>query len=227
MDARDIPLRLLSSEAGETWDAYILFEFDDGGEALTEDGVVTEEGRQGAFRYFAHWRRPHPASVARREADGPAEAQSPTVHLNYGRPMPPATHGLRNDFPASTKVADAVYPTVEHAYWALSTDDEVVRERIRTASGPEVARDIAAGAERRPHWPDVRLAVMTELLRAKFRQHPDLAEVLLATGDGRIHYGSANSPFWDTRGSAGRNWMGRLLELVRAELVADRVGFRL
>ncbi|MEU8363284.1 NADAR family protein [Nonomuraea sp. NPDC048882] len=68
---------------------------------------------------------------------------------------------------------------------------------------------------------------MTELLRAKFRQHPDLAEVLLATGDGRIHYGSANSPFWDTRGSAGRNWMGRLLELVRAELVADRVGFRL
>ncbi|MEU8363283.1 hypothetical protein AB0C27_45445 [Nonomuraea sp. NPDC048882] len=138
MDARDIPLRLLSSEAGETWDAYILFEFDDGGEALTEDGVVTEEGRQGAFRYFAHWRRPHPASVARREADGPAEAQSPTVHLNYGRPMHPATHGLRNDFPASTKVADAVYPTVEHAYWALSTDDEVVRERIRTASGPEV-----------------------------------------------------------------------------------------
>ncbi|MEQ4725583.1 NADAR family protein [Nonomuraea sp. B19D2] len=227
MDARDIPLRLLISEVGETWDEYVFFEFDDGSEGLNEDCVVTEEGRRGAFQYFADRRRPHPAATAQREADGPAEAQSPTVHLNYGRPMYPRAHGLRNDFPAPIKVADALYPTVEHAYWGLSTNDESLRERIRTALSSEAARDIAVGVERRPHWSDVRLTVMADLLRAKFGQHPDLAEVLLATGDGRIHYCSANSQFWDIRDSAGRNWMGRLLELVRAELVADRIGFRL
>ncbi|MEO3802467.1 NADAR family protein [Nonomuraea sp. B1E8] len=227
MDARDIPLRLLISEAGETWDEYVFFEFEDGSEALGEDGVVTEDGRRGAFRYFADWRAPHPATEALREADGPAEARSPTVHLNYGRPMHPRAHGLRNEFPAPIKVADALYPTVEHAYWALSTGDESLRERIRTAPSSQAARDIAVGAERRPRWADVRLTVMADLLRAKFVQHPDLGEVLLATGDGRIHYGSANSQFWDIRDSAGRNWMGRLLELVRAELVAGRIGFRL
>lgn len=42
MDARDSPLRLLISEVGETWDEYVLFEFDDGGEALTEDCAVTD-----------------------------------------------------------------------------------------------------------------------------------------------------------------------------------------
>ncbi|WP_146178633.1 NADAR family protein [Nonomuraea fuscirosea] len=112
---------------------------------------------------------------------------------------------------------------------ATSTDGQrpTGSRRSRAASNPQVARDLAAGAERRPHWPDVRLAVMADLLRAKFLQHPDLAEVLLATGDGRIHYRFANSPFWDTRDSARRNWIGRLLELVRAELVAERVGFQL
>ncbi|NBE98424.1 NADAR family protein [Nonomuraea sp. KC401] len=227
MDARDIPLRLLISEAGETWDDYVFFEFEDGSEALDEDGVVTEEGRRGAFRYFADWRPPHPAAEAQREADGPAEARSPTVHLNYGRPTYPRSHGLRNEFPAVIQVAGAFFPTVEHAYWALSTDDESLRERIRTAPSAQAARDIAVAAERRPRWADVRLAVMADLLRAKFVQHPDLGEVLLATGDGRLHYGSASSQFWDIRDSAGRNWMGRLLELVRAELVAGRIGLRL
>ncbi|MET8861975.1 NADAR family protein [Nonomuraea sp. NPDC004580] len=226
MDARDIPLRVLASEVGETWDEDVFFEFEDGSEALDDDCAVTEEGLRAAFEYFADWRRPDPAAIARREADGPAEARSPTVKLTYGRPMYPRTHGLRNEFAASIEIAGVVYPTVEHAYWALSTDDEGARERIRTAPNSTQARDIAVGAERRPHWPDVRLVVMAELLRAKFAQHPELAEVLLATGDGRIEYQYADSEFWDTSGSAGRNWMGRLLELVRAELVADRIGFR-
>lgn len=227
MDARDIPLRLLMSEVGETGDEYVLFEFEDGSEALGDDGVVTEAGRRGAFQYFANWRRPDPVAAAKREADGPAEARSPTVELTYGRPMYPRAHGLRNEFPAPIRVADAVYPTVGHAYWALSTDDEGARERIRTAPSTWAARDITVEAERRPQWPDVRLAVMADLLRAKFAQHPDLAEVLLATGDGRIHYRFADSPFWDTHDFTGRNWMGRLLELVRAELMAARVGLRL
>ncbi|MEU8132793.1 NADAR family protein [Streptodolium elevatio] len=64
---------------------------------------------------------------------------------------------------------------------------------------------------------------MTELLRAKFRQHPDLADILVSTGDARIVYQSLD-PFWDGAGpgETKRHWMGRLLELVRAELVLAR-----
>ncbi|GLY46564.1 NADAR family protein [Lentzea sp. NBRC 102530] len=61
--------------------------------------------------------------------------------------------------------------------------------------------------------PQARTAVMATLLRLKFAQHPDLAETLKETGTARLIY-SDLSPFW----GHGRNWMGRLLELVRAEL---------
>lgn len=70
----------------------------------------------------------------------------------------------------------------------------------------------------------MRLAVMGGLLEAKFTQHPALSEVLLSTGDSVISYtGLSDSPFWrDVPDSRGRNWMGRLLELTRSELVARR-----
>jgi predicted NAD-dependent protein-ADP-ribosyltransferase YbiA (DUF1768 family) len=64
---------------------------------------------------------------------------------------------------------------------------------------------------------------MAALLRAKFAQHPPLAEALLATGDGGIDYAFGESDFWNTD-ERGRGWLGRLLELIRAELAADRNG---
>ena len=57
-------------------------------------------------------------------------------------------------------------------------------------------------------------------LRAKYTQHKDLAKALLAT-DGRIEYANGIDGFW-TSYRGGRNWIGRLLELVRAELRARR-----
>ncbi len=65
---------------------------------------------------------------------------------------------------------------------------------------------------------------MRGLLEAKFTQHPALAEILLDTGDSRISYtGLSDSPFWrDIPDHRGRNWMGRLLELTRSELVIQR-----
>lgn len=63
---------------------------------------------------------------------------------------------------------------------------------------------------------------MTALIRAKFTQNPELADTLLATGDGRIVYTGLDSAYWIAEGVSGRNWIGRALELVRSELVADR-----
>jgi predicted NAD-dependent protein-ADP-ribosyltransferase YbiA (DUF1768 family) len=60
---------------------------------------------------------------------------------------------------------------------------------------------------------------MLRLLRLKLEQHPDLAEVLTATGDARIRYSDLGSPFWSSGSEPGGNWVGRLLELVRSELV--------
>jgi predicted NAD-dependent protein-ADP-ribosyltransferase YbiA (DUF1768 family) len=67
-------------------------------------------------------------------------------------------------------------------------------------------------------WPETRLAEMARLLRLKFAQHPGLAARLVATGDSILVGTSiSGSDFWDSR---GQNWIGRLLELVRAELAS-------
>ncbi|MEU3828964.1 hypothetical protein AB0F36_27125 [Streptomyces sp. NPDC029080] len=50
------------------------------------------------------------------------------------------------------------------------------------------------------------------------------ADGLLATGDATVLYDDADSGFWGDNGGRGRNWTGRLLELVRSELLARRAG---
>ncbi|MBE1876271.1 NADAR family protein [Myceligenerans sp. TRM 65318] len=133
--------------------------------------------------------------------------------------------GLRNDFPAPIAVGDETYPSVEHAYWAQSTSDPAERAAIRRAgSAWEIQQITAASAAPVPDFHRMRTAVMAWVLRLKFAQHPDLAELLLATGDAVIHYDDLHSDFWGRGPHAGGNWMGHLLELVRAELVAQRAG---
>lgn len=135
------------------------------------------------------------------------------------------SRGLRSDFPAPVDVGRVIYPTVEHAYWALSTADPAAHDLVRQAESVREARATAERAARREGWATARVAVMASLLRAKFTQHPELADLLLETRDARLLYGSSGSSFWQSGGAdGGRNWMGRLLELVRSELAAQRSG---
>ena len=132
--------------------------------------------------------------------------------------------GLRHDYPAPITVADADYPSVAHAYRALSVAAPEARHAIAAAETAAAARTLAAEVPRREGWEHARTAVMTRLLRAKYDQHPELAEVLLATEDATVIYDDMNSTFWGDNAGRGRNWSGRLLELVRSELQARRAG---
>ena len=108
-------------------------------------------------------------------------------------PQPPAPEVLHNNFPRKIVVDGQPYPTVTAAFHALQ----------RPGAGS-----------------DANLALMAAALRAKYTQHKDLAKALLPT-DGRIEYANGIDSFW-TSYRGGRNWIGRLLELVRAELRARR-----
>ncbi|MBO2460414.1 NADAR family protein [Actinomadura violacea] len=222
MDHKDRPLVILCTGIGESpiggW-------FDDG-------EAVTEAMREWALDYFADSDRARAEYESKRPADDPPRPAAGTVHLG-GRVFPngpPEDAGLavlQIEYPAEIEVGGAVYPSVKHAYWALSTADPEVREQVRTAERSYDAQRIADPAPRVPGWPDARTAVMAGLLRAKFDQHPDLAAVLLGTGDAPIGYTGPDSDHWVSRGEAGRNWIGRLLELVRSEHQAREAGIPL
>lgn len=218
MDRKDFPLRVIVTGPGsqiELWSG--------------NTAEVTEEMHASALEYFAereHLRKQHETKTP---ADGPTEPVESSVHLNqtvfpHGWPEDPGTLVLRNEFPAPIVVGNLTYPTVTHAYWALAVADAQRQAEILGAERPYDARKLAEDSALRDDWPQVRVAVMTRLLRLKFQQHPEFAETLMATGATRLIYTEAGSTFWGQRGLEGRNWMGRLLELTRSELVAAKLG---
>ncbi|MFE3074388.1 NADAR family protein [Streptomyces sp. NPDC059247] len=215
MDSKDWALRVLV--AGPGGRTYLSF-----------DGTVTQETYDSALVYFEERARWRAERAARVPTDGPTSSHAPAVNLSHSYPSKPVADpgklGLRHDYPAPIKVADTDYPSVAHAYWALSVAEPEVRPSIAMAETASAARTLAAGVARREGWEHVRTAVMTRLLRAKYDQHPELAEVLLATDDATVIYDDMDSPFWGDNAGQGRNWSGRLLELVRSEIQMRRAG---
>ncbi|WP_406327613.1 NADAR family protein [Streptomyces sp. NBC_00203] len=216
MDRKDWPLRVLVAGPG--------------GRMERPDRAVTQEMYDDAVAYLedrAKWIAERPSRVP---ADGPATPVAPAIHLYQSYPLKqsddPGTKALRNGYPAPIDVDGVTYPSVAYAYWALSTDDPEARAAITGADRAYDAQQLAAGARRRDGWEQARTAVMTGLLRAKYTQHPPLAEILLATDDATLVYDHMDSDFWGDNGGRGRNWIGRLLELIRSELHAGRSGIR-
>ncbi|MEV5510110.1 NADAR family protein [Streptomyces orinoci] len=215
MDQKDWPLRVLvAGPGGRTY--------------MPHDQRITQESYDNAVAYFEDRARWIAKRSMRVPADGPVTPHAPAVQLYQSctdKPeAAPGKRGLRNDYPAPIVIGEVSYPSVAHAYWALSVTQPEVRAAIVTAETAYSARKLAAGAPRRAGWEHARTAVMTSLLRAKFDQHPELAEILLATDDATLIYDDMDSGFWGDNAGRGRNWTGRLLELVRSELHARRAG---
>jgi ribA/ribD-fused uncharacterized protein len=217
MDRKDMPLRVLAAGPGAhiDWGSGRSFE-------------VTEEVHAGALEYFDEREQVRREYEQKVPADGPTEPMDTSVLINQkvfpkGWPDDVGILVLRNEYPSPIEVAGRTYPTVTHAYWALSVADEAQRDEILQADRPYDAQKLAESFPRREDWPEVRTAVMASLLRAKFTRHPELAAVLMGTGSTRLIYTEVSSGFWGQRGLEGRNWMGRLLELIRSELTARQL----
>jgi ribA/ribD-fused uncharacterized protein len=112
------------------------------------------------------------------------------------------------------------YGSVEHAYVASKTLDPAARAWIRHEPNPYKVKRMGRQVTLRTDWPDIELHVMETLVREKFARHPLLAEQLLATGDvdlvERNHW---NDTFWGVCNGEGENHLGRILMLVRSELI--------
>lgn len=115
------------------------------------------------------------------------------------------------------------WPTTEHYFQAQEFEGDADEERVRRAGTPMLAAQMGRDRKRklRRDWESVKDRVMLEALRAKFTQHDDLRETLLATGDALIVEHTENDDYWGDGGDgSGKNRLGRLLMQVRAELLA-------
>lgn len=126
-------------------------------------------------------------------------------------------------------------PTSEHAYQAAKfVDEDAAREVLLTPDGKASktkAHELEeAGATKITNWHQRKFEVMLGVVRLKFARNYDIAERLIATGDEELVEGNNwGDRYWgvDPVGSRnGRNRLGEVLTLVRAELTSSRANER-
>lgn len=110
------------------------------------------------------------------------------------------------------------YKTVEHAYQAAKTFDKNERTAIRLTSKPGEAKRHGRHVKLRTDWESVKLDLMLDLVRQKFKD-ATLCEMLLETGDSQLIEGNDwGDFFWGVCGGKGQNHLGKILMRVREEL---------
>lgn len=132
---------------------------------------------------------------------------------------------LSNFYAHPIEIDGDTYPTNEHAFQALKTDDPAERQRVREAKTPASAKSLGKRVTLREGWDTARFEVMERVVRAKFSDLA-LAEMLRATGGQELIEGNAwRDTTWGCvlgkDGSwKGRNELGKILMRVREELKA-------
>ena len=143
---------------------------------------------------------------------------------------------LSNFWPAPIELFGITFPTVEHAYVYAKIDGNTDPASIRLKSDirhrleqPDEVKRAGMEALLRPDWNYVRLPIMTMLVSAKFNQHPDLGEKLVATGQAQLTEGNHwHDNFWgecscaSCDGISKQNNLGLILMAVRANLGSDK-----
>lgn len=128
---------------------------------------------------------------------------------------------LSNFFPAPVVLDGMTYPTVEHAYQAAKTLNRKERYRILADFPPSSAKRTGRHLTLRLDWDEVKLGVMLDLLRQKFRASK-LKLLLLQTGCKELIEGNTwGDTYWGVCNGVGANHLGRLLMQVRRELLDE------
>lgn len=113
------------------------------------------------------------------------------------------------------------WSTTEHYFQAqkfAGTDHEI---KIQKAASPMKAAELGRTrkVKMRRNWNNIKDNIMLEALQAKFNQHLELKELLLATGDSVLVEHTENDSYWGDGGDGtGKNKLGKLLMKVRDEL---------
>lgn len=118
------------------------------------------------------------------------------------------------------EINGVLWPTSEHFFQAMKTNDVAKQEAIRAAKTPAEAarmgRDRSLGL--RPDWDEIREDVMMTALRAKFTSNEAIKRILLNTNDREIVEHTNKDAYWGDGGNGtGRNRLGALLMALRGE----------
>lgn len=132
---------------------------------------------------------------------------------------------LSNFWTAPFVLDGVVYASVEHAFQAAKAENPLWSEWIRQAPTSGEAKRRGRLARRRTDWEYIKLGRMYRCVEAKFLQHENLKQRLLATGQRQLVEG--NNWHDNTFGNCtcqrcahiqGENHLGKMLMKIRGKL---------
>ena len=131
-------------------------------------------------------------------------------------------HGYMSNFAHyQIKIGRKVYKTSEHFYQSQKYKGTSWETKVKNAAGAMEAARLGRDKKGplRKDWEQVKDNVMREAVEAKFRQHPELTQKLLETGDARLIEHTENDAYWADGGDGtGKNMLGVILMEVRSKL---------
>lgn len=117
-----------------------------------------------------------------------------------------------------------IWPSVEHYYQAMKSDDPKEQARIRKIDTPNKAKREGRKLKMRSDWEFIKEDIMLKALREKFKQ-PNHKQSLLATKDEEIvEWNTWHDNIWGDctcqkcRYKMGQNRLGKLLMKLREEI---------
>ena len=126
-----------------------------------------------------------------------------------------------NFYPSILFFEDRNYPTVEHAYQAAKTKDEMYRIKISEVHSPGQAKRLGRKVPLRRDWEIIKLSIMRRLLMQKF-SYLYFKKILMCTGDNLIIEGNHwHDNYWGDcycpkcENIKGKNNLGKLLMKIR------------
>lgn len=129
---------------------------------------------------------------------------------------------LSNFYPAPIQYDGLLYQNSEAAFQAQKCADKKDRQQF-TKMNPSEAKKAGRKVTLRKDWEKVKVFIMEEIVREKFLQNTDLAEMLLETKDAYLEEGNTwGDKTWGTVNGQGANNLGKILMKVREELQAQK-----
>ena len=127
---------------------------------------------------------------------------------------------LSNFYEAEITFDGLTYGSNEAAFQAqkcMTHDEKLSFTECRPAKSKSLGRSVNL----RPDWEAVKVGLMTQIVRAKFTQNPELGAKLVATGEKIIiEKNTWGDVFWgvNARTGQGENHLGKILMQIRDEL---------
>lgn len=129
---------------------------------------------------------------------------------------------LTNVYPAAISVGGKIWQSSEHFYQAMKFTDAALQEEIRQSKTSRQALAIADKYRNhvRADWRQIHMSIMALGVYTKFAQYEQLSKLLLGTGNKVLIQDSGHKDILFGAGAryTGRNYLGRILMLVRVML---------